>query len=135
MKKLILLLLILPLFFACTDDTSSSSEPEPEPKPIEEPKGCPQGCPDGYECFEDNCGCGSAGNLCGPGLVCRNGLCTVPACGDGIPEGAEECDDGNLKNRDGCSSTCKIERPECNSAADCADSNAYCVEGRCVSNE
>ena len=37
MKKLIVLLLILPLFFACTDDTSSSSEPEPkpDPKPIE----------------------------------------------------------------------------------------------------
>lgn len=30
-------------------------------------------------------------------------------CGNGKREGAEECDDGNLLDNDGCSSTCKIE--------------------------
>ena len=30
-------------------------------------------------------------------------------CGDGIVVLEEECDDGNIINKDGCSSTCKIE--------------------------
>ncbi|MFH0784651.1 MAG: putative Ig domain-containing protein [Pseudomonadota bacterium] len=30
-------------------------------------------------------------------------------CGDGLKEGAEQCDDGNLASGDGCSSTCQIE--------------------------
>jgi cysteine-rich repeat protein len=32
-------------------------------------------------------------------------------CGDGVMEGAEECDDGNLMNGDGCDATCEIEVP------------------------
>ncbi len=32
-----------------------------------------------------------------------------PVCGNGIKESGEECDDGNLINGDGCSSTCTIE--------------------------
>jgi len=48
--------------------------------------------------------------------VCRgtNGTGTTHACaascGNGNLEPGEECDDGNLANRDGCSSTCKIEQ-------------------------
>jgi len=30
-------------------------------------------------------------------------------CGDGVIEGAEECDDGNTDDRDGCSATCRWE--------------------------
>jgi len=30
-------------------------------------------------------------------------------CGDGLQVGTEECDDGNNKDGDGCSSECKIE--------------------------
>jgi len=33
----------------------------------------------------------------------------VPVCGNGEPEGTEECDDGNTNSGDGCSSTCTIE--------------------------
>jgi len=36
---------------------------------------------------------------------------TGSVCGDGNKEGAEACDDGNLINGDGCSSTCAIETP------------------------
>lgn len=32
-----------------------------------------------------------------------------PTCGDRIVSGAEACDDGNLANGDGCSSTCTLE--------------------------
>jgi cysteine-rich repeat protein len=37
---------------------------------------------------------------------CRAG-CTVPKCGDGILDGGEVCDDGNVKSGDGCSADCK----------------------------
>jgi len=30
-------------------------------------------------------------------------------CADGIRAGAEQCDDGNFVNGDGCSSSCQIE--------------------------
>jgi fibro-slime domain-containing protein len=41
---------------------------------------------------------------------CTAGAC-VSACGDGIiiPGDIEECDDGNTKDDDGCSSTCTVE--------------------------
>jgi cysteine-rich repeat protein len=32
------------------------------------------------------------------------------ACGDAVQLGAEECDDGNTRDADGCSATCKRER-------------------------
>ena len=35
----------------------------------------------------------------------------VDICGDGVTEGAEECDDGNLIDGDGCSQFCEIEIP------------------------
>ena len=38
--------------------------------------------------------------------------CTAPppVCGNGILEAGEECDDGNRRNGDGCSNTCRVER-------------------------
>jgi len=33
-------------------------------------------------------------------------------CGNGLKAPLEQCDDGNLKNGDGCSSLCKIEKPD-----------------------
>jgi cysteine-rich repeat protein len=33
--------------------------------------------------------------------------CTIPKCGDGILDGGEVCDDGNVNPGDGCSSNCK----------------------------
>ena len=32
-----------------------------------------------------------------------------PICGDGLLKGSEQCDDQNLTNSDGCSSTCAAE--------------------------
>ena len=42
-----------------------------------------------------------------PGFNCSNitGDCS-PICGDGLVKGIETCDDGNLNNLDGCSSSC-----------------------------
>ena len=41
------------------------------------------------------------------------GPAPAPACGNGIVEAGESCDDGNTFSADGCSSTCQIETPVC----------------------
>lgn len=35
---------------------------------------------------------------------------TTRACGNGLVEGTEQCDDGNTVSGDGCSSTCRVDR-------------------------
>ena len=70
---------------------------------------CTPRCGDGiktkFEACDDGEPDGGAGgyNQCAPGCVLG------PRCGDGVvdAEYGEECDDGNLVNGDGCSSTCK----------------------------
>jgi cysteine-rich repeat protein len=39
-----------------------------------------------------------------------NANCTVPRCGDGVLDGGEKCDDGNVIANDGCGSDCKALR-------------------------
>lgn len=70
--------------------------------------------------------CDGSGNIPGtcaeyglnPGNLQCTSLCTAlcTACGNGTVETGpfgegEECDDGNLEARDGCSSDCRVERP------------------------
>ena len=45
----------------------------------------------------------------GPGSAGRGGPPPDPGCGNGIPGGIEECDDGNTLDGDGCSASCLIE--------------------------
>lgn len=57
-----------------------------------------------------------------PGAV-LNVVCGAPSvCGDGVKEGSETCDDGNIVAGDGCSSTCVIE-----SGYTCSSSPSSCV--------
>jgi fibro-slime domain-containing protein len=50
-----------------------------------------------------------------PGFACVNmgspplSVCHKTVCGDGIKEGFEQCDDGNLIPYDGCSPTCTLD--------------------------
>lgn len=39
---------------------------------------------------------------------CRAGSCVPHRCGDGVLGPAEQCDDGNLANEDGCQSDCRL---------------------------
>ncbi|MFA7169445.1 MAG: DUF4215 domain-containing protein [Candidatus Paceibacterota bacterium] len=41
-------------------------------------------------------------------------ISSEPVCGNGMAEGREECDDGNNKSGDGCSSSCVIDQCEAN---------------------
>ena len=48
------------------------------------------------------------------------------ACGDGIVDGSEQCDDGNTARGDGCSATCTIE-----SGWTCSGQPSVCTRGGC----
>lgn len=77
--------------------------------------------------------CGACGFDCGPNAIadgaCSEGVCQcIPGwaggacgetvCGDGLVVGDEQCDDGNLSNRDACSTTCRsLASEQC--AEDC----------------
>ena len=50
-------------------------------------------------------------------------FCRLARCGDGFTQiNVEQCDDGNLKDGDGCSAQCRYERKE---LKECADETQY----------
>eukprot|EP01137_Pigoraptor_chileana_P008764 Opistho-2@56068 len=52
------------------------------------------------------------GHFCTSQLTARSAptmLCRALACGDGVRSIGEECDDGNVLDGDGCSSSCQVE--------------------------
>ena len=51
----------------------------------------------------------ASGLLCPAGYTCSadQNVCIVDDCGDGVVQAAETCDDGNLRDGDGCSANCK----------------------------
>jgi cysteine-rich repeat protein len=55
--------------------------------------------------------CGGCGIACPFGNSCTDSVCVPPAvaCGNGIKEQNEACDDGNTVNGDGCSAMCQVE--------------------------
>lgn len=79
--------------------------------------GCDRSChlEPGYACG-DGVVSTTCGETCDDGVgnsdttpdACRTS-CRLAACGDGVTDGSEECDDGNRKSCDGCSSKCVAE--------------------------
>ena len=54
----------------------------------------------------------------------------VLTCGNGIRQGEEGCDDGNVASGDGCDQGCRIESGfVCRSGNLEAESSDYCMEG------
>ncbi|HEY1817465.1 MAG TPA: DUF4215 domain-containing protein [Kofleriaceae bacterium] len=59
-----------------------------------------------------------------------------PACGDGVLEPGEQCDDGNATAGDGCSATCQIEKGWiCPTAGQACQREVYCGDGIIEGNE
>jgi cysteine-rich repeat protein len=66
-------------------------------------------------CVNSSCGDGfvdtNAGEQCEPpNTATCSASCKHVVCGDGVRAGAEQCDDGNTTNLDGCDSACKFEQ-------------------------
>ena len=106
----------------------------------------------------DNCGCNGP---CGDGMLCLDGECAPicgnlicqpemgedcetcpedcstcpPECGNGVIEGFEECDDGDLVDNGGCSSKCKSEVLVCGNLVVEADNDEECDDGNAVSGD
>jgi cysteine-rich repeat protein len=85
---------------------------------------CPTTCNDNVACTSNvlsNAGTCTAACVFPPITTCTNGdgCCPTgcnatndntcqPMCGNGVTEGTEQCDDGNMVNTDSCSNTCQI---------------------------
>lgn len=142
MKKLLLLVMIFPLFFACKHNTTSNTPQEPEPTP-----GCSSECNYGQICVNGECVpekplgtfmCSSDGtksmvmtetgwhisNICPNG--CSGGYCVDIECGDGMCNGEETCET--------CPSDCPPSPPACYSDSECVG-GMHCdtTSGHCVS--
>jgi cysteine-rich repeat protein len=77
---------------------------------------CTNGLCDGAgNCLASTCGDGcvdaTRGETCDPpnGTTCDANCHLLPVCGNGVIEGAEQCDDGNKRDLDGCDSSCNYE--------------------------
>lgn len=88
------------------------------------------------------CASGTApadGTECGgAGMVCHNGDCITPVCGNAIPEPGEQCDDGNEIDTDPCTNDCRItcqtdpdcdDHDPCTGTETCDTTNNVCVLG------
>ena len=62
-----------------------------------------------------------------PGGEIRGQIVRVPSCGDGILDGGESCDDGNVANGDCCSSSCFFDPAE----SVCFDDGNPCTLNQC----
>jgi cysteine-rich repeat protein len=61
--------------------------------------------------------------------TCRT-TCALPACGDGVVDHSEQCDDGNLRGCDGCDANCKLEPGYlCGDGVRSADCGEECDDG------
>ena len=68
-------------------------------------------------------------------LVCQGGVCSNSRCGDGLLDTrAEDCDDGNGIEGDGCESDC-TETVRCGSQFDCPSPGIECLEATCTDGE
>jgi fibro-slime domain-containing protein len=71
------------------------------------PSSCGDGVIDGA--FGEQCDGGTEANDGSYG-GCASTCVLGPRCGDGEVNGEEQCDDGNRRNGDGCSVSCRVER-------------------------
>lgn len=88
-----------------------------------------------YRVLEEDCSFYDCGMECHRkrGLGLQEEWECLHTCGDGIRAGREECDDGNDKSDDGCSSNCTLEPDfECNATQIYVDGFRSCFRDVCA---
>ncbi len=89
-------------------------------------------CGNGVVDFAAGEACDDGNTLSGDG--CQSD-CSLPSCGDGVVDDAEECDDGNHADGDGCNATCTSDETCGNGIVDggageqCDDGNTAAGDG------
>ena len=84
------------------------------------------GCDDGNECTQD---------ACDPETGECSSSMTSDCCGNGVVEGAEDCDDGNsIDNQDGCSGDCRFNN-ECGDGVVQEYGGEQCDDGNIFPND
>lgn len=78
--------------------------------------------------LDDDVVCDS-GLRCPPGTECTadGTACITGTCGNGIIDPWETCDDGNVRDGDGCSRTCKLDPRRCGNGV--LDPGEVCDDG------
>src|SRR5579871_465453 len=71
------------------------------------------------------------GAPCGTNKSCKNGVCGDITCGDGIVDGSEECDDGNLVEGDGCDNDCRFSCVSTDMTRNCTPHDPCKGQGTC----
>jgi cysteine-rich repeat protein len=77
--------------------------------------------------------CGTAGS----NAKCVNQVCRTQYCSNGITDGSEQCDDGNLVSGDGCDSDClytctALDSSRCNPPDECRISGGCTIDNKCL---
>ncbi|MDD5074587.1 MAG: DUF4215 domain-containing protein [Candidatus Peribacteraceae bacterium] len=108
-----------------------------------EPSRCASVCGDGIRTPSEQCDDGNVRDGDGCASVCEIERAVAPSshasstfsvssvsssspvCGNGFPEELEECDDGNLKDNDGCSRFCELELLPAASAVSSVPSSSF----------
>lgn len=131
MKKLLILLFVLPFLFACTDTSSSPSEEKKAEKPAPEKTDPPAVC--------------TSDNDCSPGMECKNGTCVIKEQKPGCESNADcpddkECRHGECVDKEkfangvACEDSSQCKSGFCNSDHQCSDpdrcANVTCSEGQ-----
>jgi len=81
-------------------------------------------------CVDNACAVGTMladGTTCGMSRACRSAVCAPVSCGDAVVDVGEQCDDGNVVERDGCDNDCTFS---CVADTDCDDGNG-CTRDTC----
>ena len=92
-------------------------------------------CGDGKLDEENGEECGQFVPCEGENMACNTLTCLclefvgAPWCSNLIIEGAEQCDDGNRENGDGCSDHCKLEPPRCGDGRISEEAGEECDDG------
>ncbi len=86
---------------ASTDNVTGDGDGDPTDTNSEAPEST-------GSCGGPGCPCTDEPNACDPGLSCVDGTCSATSCGDGVVEGAEQCEADDDVDGDGCDVDCSF---------------------------